>query len=93
MKSPSWATIIAVFSALAGVIGTVLTPLLGSSLAGGVQVVLQAISGLLVLIAGGGATVAVHTTLKHNQAKDLEAYKYAQAKDFEAYKAQLGKAA
>lgn len=67
MKAPSWATIAAVVSAIAGVIGTILTPVLGTSLAAGVQAILQAVSGLLVLIAGGTATVAVHTTMKHNQ--------------------------
>jgi hypothetical protein len=64
MKITNWPTIIAVVSAIAGVTGTVLTPLIGSSLATGVQTVLQAVSGLLILIAGGGATMIVHATAK-----------------------------
>lgn len=64
MKITNWPTIIAVVSAIAGVTGTVLTPIIGTSLAAGVQAVLQAVSGLLVLIAGGGATLILHTTAK-----------------------------
>jgi len=59
-----WSVLIATISALAGVAGSILTPLLGSNLAAGVQVVLQAVSGLLVIIAGGGATMIVHLEAK-----------------------------
>ena len=52
----NWPTILAVVSGLAGVAGSVLTPIYGTALATQVQVVLQAVAGLLVLIAGYHAT-------------------------------------
>ena len=52
----TWATVIAVVSGLAGVAGVVVTPLWGTALAGEVQAVLMAISGILVIVNGGAAT-------------------------------------
>ena len=46
------ALIASIISALAGATGTVLTPIYGSNLSAGVAAVLQAVSGLLVLIGG-----------------------------------------
>ncbi len=60
----NWATIIAVISGLAGVAGSVLTPIYGTALATSVQAVLQTISGLLVLISGYHATSVVAATAK-----------------------------
>jgi hypothetical protein len=48
----NWTTIGTAVSALAGVVGTILTPIYGTQLAGGVQAVLQSVSGLLILIGG-----------------------------------------
>jgi uncharacterized membrane protein YfcA len=55
----SWANVIAVVSGLAGIAGTVITPIYGSALATQVQAVLTALSGILVIIAGGHATSVV----------------------------------
>ena len=60
MSSVTLAKLIAVLTALAGVIGSILTPILGNNLATAVQVVLQAVCGLLVLIAGTGTMVIFH---------------------------------
>ncbi len=60
----SWASVIAVVSGLAGVAGTVLTPIYGSNLANSVQATLMAISGLLVVISGYHATSVVASTAK-----------------------------
>jgi hypothetical protein len=60
MSSVTIAKLLAVLAAIAGVTGSVLTPVLGNNLATAVQVVLQAVSGLLVLIAGTGAVVTLH---------------------------------
>ena len=64
MSSVSLAKLVAVFAAIAGVTGSILTPVLGNQLATAVQVVLQAVSGLLVLIAGTGAAVTLHAAAK-----------------------------
>lgn len=55
-----WAKALAAFSALAGASGSVLTPLLGTSLSSASQTVLQAISGLLVLIPATSAVMLNH---------------------------------
>jgi hypothetical protein len=64
MTTSQWAKIVAVIAAIAGATGSVLTPLLGQSIASGVQTVLEAVSGLLLLIPIGGATVAITTSAK-----------------------------
>ena len=46
----NWPLLASVCTALAGVAGTVLTPIYGTQLSGAVQDLLQALSGLLVLI-------------------------------------------
>ena len=46
----NWAMIGSFIAALAGVAGSVLTPIYGTQMATGVQQVLQAVSGLLLLI-------------------------------------------
>lgn len=58
----NWAQIIAVVSGLAGVVGSVVTPIWGAALAGEVQAVIQAVSGILVILAGGSATAVAHST-------------------------------
>lgn len=60
----NWTTIAAVLSALAGVAGSVITPIWGSNLATSVQAVLQAISGILVVIAGWHVTAVTASTAK-----------------------------
>lgn len=55
----NWATVIAAVTAIAGVAGSILTPVFGTHLATQVQVVLQAIAGLLVLIPAHHATSTV----------------------------------
>jgi hypothetical protein len=52
----NWATVIAVVTALAGAAGSIITPIWGTQLATQVQVVLQALAGLLVLIPAAHAT-------------------------------------
>jgi hypothetical protein len=69
MKIP-WATIIAVVSGLAGVAGAIVTPIWGTALAGQVQAVLEALSGILVIIAGGAATSVVHAAAKAKALKE-----------------------
>ena len=69
----NWATVIAVISGLAGVAGTVLTPIYGSNLANSVQAVLMALSGVLVAISGYHATSVVATTAKAKAAIRLNA--------------------
>jgi len=46
----NWPVIASVIAALAGAVGTILTPLYGSSLSTAVQAVLQALSGLLLVL-------------------------------------------
>jgi len=46
----NWALIGSIVAAVAGVVGSVLTPIYGKNLSGSVEAVLQAVSGLLVLI-------------------------------------------
>ena len=46
----NWAMIGAMVAALAGIAGSIITPIYGTSLATSVQAALQSISGLLVLI-------------------------------------------
>ena len=53
----TWAQVIAVVSGLAGVAGAIVTPLYGSALAGEVKAVLEAVSGILVIVAGTHATI------------------------------------
>lgn len=60
----TWPTILAVVSGLAGVAGAIVTPIYGSALAGEVQGVLEGISGILVIIAGGHATSIVAASAK-----------------------------
>jgi len=61
----SWPTVIAVVTALAGTVGSIITPIWGAHLATQVQVVLQALAGLLVLIPAAHATSVVATTAKY----------------------------
>jgi hypothetical protein len=63
-KTINWSLVIAVVSGLAGVAGSVITPIYGAALAGQVQAVLQAVSGLLVLVAGFHATGVVAAASK-----------------------------
>jgi hypothetical protein len=58
------AQVIAVVSGLAGVAGAVLVPTCGTALAGEVQAVLEAVSGILVIIAGTHATSLVYVKAK-----------------------------
>lgn len=53
-----------ILSALAGVAGTVLTPIYGSNLSSAVGAVLQALSGLLVAIAAYHVTSVATTQAK-----------------------------
>lgn len=46
----NWALIGSIVAAAAGVVGSILTPIYGTSLSTSVQAVLMAVSGLLVLI-------------------------------------------
>jgi hypothetical protein len=61
--------IASIISALAGAVGTVLTPIYGSNLSAGVSTVLQSVSGLLVLIAGYHVTAVATTQAKAKIAK------------------------
>jgi hypothetical protein len=69
----NWATVIAVVSGLAGVAGTVITPIWGTSIANSVQAVLMSVSGLLVLISGYHATAVVASTAKMKAAYKVSA--------------------
>ena len=60
----TWATVIAVVSGLAGLAGAVITPVFGAALAGEVKAVLEAISGILVIVAGTSATSLVYVKAK-----------------------------
>jgi hypothetical protein len=73
MTTTQWTKIVAVIAAIAGATGSVLTPLLGQSIANGVQTVLEAISGLLLLIPIGGATVVITTSAKAKVLAELGA--------------------
>ncbi len=64
MNKLPWAKILAVVSGLAGIAGAVVTPVFGSALAGEVQAVLEAVSGILVIIAGTHATSLVYVKAK-----------------------------
>ena len=68
LTTSQWTKIVAVISAIAGASGVILTPLYGQSIANGVKTVLEAISGLLLLIPIGGATVVITA---HAKAKAL----------------------
>lgn len=62
MKKPiDWASIAATLAAIAGVIGTILTPLLGSQLSTAVEAVIEAISGVLVVIPSYHVSVVAKT--------------------------------
>jgi hypothetical protein len=69
----NWATAIAVFTALAGVAGTIITPIFGTSLANEIQAALMAISGALIAITGYHATSVVATKAKTANALKLNA--------------------
>lgn len=60
----SWAKFVAVLSALAGVVGTIITPIYGATLGSEVQDILQAVCGVLLLFPGLAATSLVHAELK-----------------------------
>ena len=60
----NWATIIAVLTGLAGVVGAVITPIWGTHLASEVQAVIEGVSGVLVIIAGFHASSVVTTAAK-----------------------------
>jgi hypothetical protein len=60
VPTSTWAKALASLSALAGASGAVLTPLLGSTLAGSVQTALVAISGVLVLLPAASAVILNH---------------------------------
>lgn len=60
----NWTTLATVLSALAGVVGSVLTPVYGTQLAAQTADVLQAVSGLLVLIAGYHVTAVATAVAK-----------------------------
>jgi hypothetical protein len=60
----TWATVIAVVSGVAGVVGAAVTPIWGTALAGEVQAVLEAVSGILVIVAGTHATSLVYVKAK-----------------------------
>ena len=64
ISTSQWAKLVAVITAIAGATGAILTPVLGQSIAAGMQTVLEAISGLLLLIPIGGATVVITTSAK-----------------------------
>lgn len=70
----NWPTVIAVITALAGAAGSILTPIYGTNLATQVQVILQAIAGLLVLIPAAHATSVVATTAKAKAAYRVQAH-------------------
>jgi hypothetical protein len=46
----NWPLLASVFAAMAGAVGSILTPLYGNNLSTAVQAVLQAISGVLLLL-------------------------------------------
>jgi hypothetical protein len=60
----NWTLLASVTSALAGVIGTVLTPVYGMSLTSSVAAVLQAVSGVLMAIGAFHVTSAAHLQAK-----------------------------
>jgi hypothetical protein len=62
----SWPMLAAIAVALAGALGTILTPLTGSKLATAVQAALQAVSGLLVILGGGSVTTMLATAANNN---------------------------
>lgn len=63
-KNLNLATIIAIVSGIAGVAGSILTPIFGNALALQIESILQALSAVLVIIAGASATSVVHATAK-----------------------------
>ena len=69
----SWANVIAIISGLAGVAGTVLTPIYGANLANSVQATLMALSGLLITISGYHATSVVAAVAKAKAMSRLSA--------------------
>lgn len=50
VKNINWALVGSTLAAIAGVVGVILTPTIGATLAGDVKVVLLAISGLILAI-------------------------------------------
>ncbi|MDE2096446.1 MAG: hypothetical protein KGL39_04310 [Patescibacteria group bacterium] len=71
MKKINLSMVASVLSALAGVVGTVLTPTLGSHLATQTAVTLQAVSGLLLAIAGWHVTSVVAQKALQNHIAQL----------------------
>lgn len=60
----NWASVVAIVSALAGVAGTIITPIWGAQLASEVQGILQGLSALLVAIPAFHASSIVASTAK-----------------------------
>jgi uncharacterized membrane protein YjjB (DUF3815 family) len=67
----NWALLGSVLTALAGVAGSVLTPLYGTGLSNAVSVVLQSLAALLVLIPGLHMTQVAAANAKANSAARL----------------------
>lgn len=62
----SWSSIGAALAALAGVVGTVLNPIVGTGISTSVGVVIQALSGLLILIGSWHVSSVAATQAKIN---------------------------
>ena len=60
----NWTTIIATFTALAGVAGSILTPIFGTHLAIEIQSILQGLAAVLVVLPAAHATAVVAATAK-----------------------------
>lgn len=67
----SWAHIAAVLSALAGVIGVVLVPLVGTAMAGDLKLVITSLAAVMVLMGAGTANKIVHTKAKAAELRTL----------------------
>ena len=62
----NWATVAAITSAIAGVVGTIITPIWGSHLSGEIEGVLQGISALLIAIPGWHVASVAASKAKYN---------------------------
>lgn len=69
----NWATLGAIAAALAGIAGTILTPIYGSGLSGEVQAVLQGLSALLIAIPGWHITSVAASKAKYNHLAKMAA--------------------
>ena len=68
----NWPLIASVVGAIAGAVGTILTPLYGADLTNAVQAVLQAVSALLLLLPVHQATTTAAARSQARYSTDME---------------------